>query len=278
MKKSIWQQIDLDLWKRDSFRIQDAVLLCLFLIGIQFLSTLPLYIFRVNLEILYDMVFLGIILVMLRQSGKEELSRILKRQKVPAALFFSLLVMFFGLEILRREVGHILEIVLPVPEGFFGDPYRASAFTIFTASCVFPAVSEELFFRGIILNRLRRHYPRRTALGVSSLLFGLIHLNPWQALLATVSGLFFGWIYMEFKTIWLCMFFHGYNNILAFFVPFPIEYLPNRRTYAVLVMHPFWFDICGVVLFVLGFGLTWGISRKVRTFGKKRVSFKGPVT
>jgi hypothetical protein len=58
------------------------------------------------------------------------------------------------------------------------------------------------------------------------------------------------------------MFFHGYNNILAFFVPFPIEYLPNRRTYAVLVMHPLWFDVFGVALFIVGFFAARVISRQ----------------
>jgi membrane protease YdiL (CAAX protease family) len=253
--------IDLDLWKRDSFRIKDAVLLCFFLIGMQFLSVLPSYVFRINFGILYDLVFLGIILFMLRQSGKEELGRILKWRKVPVALFFSLLVMFFGLEILRREAGNVLEIILPVPEGFFDDSYGTGVFQVLVTACFFPAVSEELFFRGILLKRLGRNYPRRTALAVSSLLFGLMHLNPWQGLCATVSGLFFGWIYMEFKTIWLCMFFHGYNNLLALFFSFPVQYLSNRRTYAVLVMHPIWLDVCGAALFVLGLGLTRGISR-----------------
>jgi membrane protease YdiL (CAAX protease family) len=253
--------IDLDLWKRDSFRIKDAVLLCFFLIGIQFLSALPSYVFRINFGILYDLLFLGIILFMLRQSGKEEQGKILKWRKIPAALFFSLIVMFFGLEILRREAGNVLEMMLPAPEGFFDAPNQAGVFQVFVASCFFPAVSEELFFRGILLKRLERTYPGRTALWVSSLLFGLMHLNPWQALLATVSGLFFGWIYMEFKKIWLCMFLHGYNNFLAHFFSFPARYLPNRRSYAVLAAHPIWLDVCGAALFVLGLGLTRGIAR-----------------
>ncbi|MDR0641818.1 MAG: CPBP family intramembrane metalloprotease [Treponema sp.] len=262
MKKltGVLAAIDLDLWKRDSFRVKDAVLLCLFLIGVRFLSALPSYVFRVDFGILYDLVFLGIVLVMLWQSGREEMAGILKWRKVPAALFFSLLVMFFGLEIIRREAGNILVMLLPVPEGFFGASLRANAFQAFATLCFFPALNEELFFRGIILKRLGRNYPGRTALWVSSLLFALMHLNPWQGLLATVSGLFFGWIYMEFKTIWLCIFFHGYNNLLANFFSFPLRYLPNRRTYTVLAVHPLWLDVCGALLFVLGFVLTWGIS------------------
>jgi membrane protease YdiL (CAAX protease family) len=259
--------IELDLWKRDNFRIKDAVLLCLFLTGTQSLSVLPLHIFRVNLAILYDLVFLGIVVIMLRHSSKEEMNRILKWRKIPVPIFFSLIVMFFGMEVMRRELGNMMRIVLPVPEGFFDDSYHTSFFKAFVNDSFFPAVSEELFFRGIILRRLWRNYPRKKALVISSLLFGLMHLNPWQALLAAVGGLFLGWIYMEFKTIWLCMFFHAYNNILAQFVPFPIRYLPNTRNYSILVMHPVWFDIVGVTLFMVGLGLTWGISRRGRGLG-----------
>jgi membrane protease YdiL (CAAX protease family) len=255
--------LEIDLWKR-KLTVKDAVLLCLFLIGVQALSTLPLYLFRVNLLILYDLALLGIIVAIFRKSGKEELKKVLKWRKIPFSLLCALVVMFFGLEIIRRELGNVLQLALPVPEGFFNLDriYQNNVFKVFVNHTFFPAVSEELFFRGIILKRLRGSYSRKKALVVSSLLFGLMHMNPWQAFLAAIAGLFFGWIYMEFKTIWLCMFMHGYNNILASYVPFPIRYLPNKRSYALLVVHPLWFDILGVLLFFLGWGLTLGISRR----------------
>jgi hypothetical protein len=91
-----------------------------------------------------------------------------------------------------------------------------------------------------------------------------MHLNPWQALIAFVSGLFLGWLYLEFRTLWLCIFIHAYNNILAFFVPFPVNYLPNTKTYAALVLHPLWFDILGVLLFAAGLALTFSQRVKER--------------
>ncbi|MDR0655719.1 MAG: CPBP family intramembrane metalloprotease [Treponema sp.] len=263
-RKTFLKMIGFDLWKLDHFRIKDAVFLCLFLMGIHFLSVLPLRIFLIDLIILYDLVFFGIVIVILRKSGGEEMRKILKWRKIPVPLFFALLVMFFGMEILRRDLGNIMEMILPIPEGFFGDPYQNSIFTVLVCYSLFPAVTEELFFRGIILRRLRGNYPRGKALAVSSLLFGLMHLNPWQALLAGIAGLFLGWIYLEFKSIWLCMFVHGYSNLMAYFVPFPVEYLPNPQSYAVRVMHPPWFDIMGTVLFITGWGLTVSISRASR--------------
>ena len=263
-RETFIKMIELDLRKQDHFRIKDAVFLCLFLIGIHFLSILPLRIFHINLVILYDLVFFGIVMVILRKSGREEMRKILKRRKIPIPLFFALIVMFFGMEIIRRELGNIMQMVLPMPKGFFDDPYQNSVFTVFVSYSLFPAVTEELFFRGIILRRLRGNYPGGKALAVSSLLFGLMHLNPWQALLAGIAGLFLGWIYMEFKSIWLCMFVHGYSNLLVSFMPFPVRYLSNPRSYSIRVMHPLWFDILGALLFITGWGLTVGISRAGR--------------
>jgi hypothetical protein len=63
------------------------------------------------------------------------------------------------------------------------------------------------------------------------------------------------------------MFFHGYTNVLAYFMPFPVKYLENEHTYALLVTHPLWFDILGVLLFLGGLGLTMVVSRERGAMG-----------
>ena len=42
-------------------------------------------------------------------------------------------------------------------------------------------LTEELLFRGVILRGLLLHYSAPKAVIASSLMFGLVHLNPWQA-------------------------------------------------------------------------------------------------
>jgi Na+/H+ antiporter NhaD/arsenite permease-like protein len=129
-RETFIKMIELDLRKQEHFRIKDAVFLCLFLMGIHFLSVLPLRIFHINLVILYDLAFFGVVVVILRKSGREEMRKILKRRKIPIPLFFALIVMFFGMEIIRRELGNIMQMVLPIPKGFFDDPYQNSVFTV----------------------------------------------------------------------------------------------------------------------------------------------------
>lgn len=76
----------MDLREGRDFRIKDAVLLCLFLTGMRVPAESVLYLFHVNLEILYNLAFLGMVLVIVRQFGKKELAVIMKGRKVPAAV------------------------------------------------------------------------------------------------------------------------------------------------------------------------------------------------
>jgi membrane protease YdiL (CAAX protease family) len=214
--------------------------------GIRSLVDLLLSLFHINLNIVFDIACLGIVLVIVRQFGEKTLPAVMKRRKVPAAVVCSLTVMFIGMGILRLEIFYALQFILPAPEGFFDMDPRDDVLMTIISGVVFPAFTEEIFYRGILLTRLRRRYPERTALVVSALLFGLMHLNPWQALTASISGLFYGWIYMQHKTIWLCIFFHAYNNALAYFLLLP-------------EMQPLLF-VLGVLMFLTGWGLTALIS------------------
>lgn len=51
-----------------------------------------------------------------------------------------------------------------------------------------PALFEEWFFRGIVLNGLRKALPPFWAVALTSVVFGLIHLNPIQIVFAFVVG------------------------------------------------------------------------------------------
>lgn len=58
------------------------------------------------------------------------------------------------------------------------------------------AVPEEFLFRGVIQNLLTRLWGPRVGLGVSAVIFGLAHLPDIRyALLATLAGLAYGWVY-----------------------------------------------------------------------------------
>ncbi len=58
------------------------------------------------------------------------------------------------------------------------------------------AVPEEFLFRGLIQNLLSGWLGGRAALGVTAVIFGLAHLpDPRYAVLATLAGVAYGWVY-----------------------------------------------------------------------------------
>lgn len=57
----------------------------------------------------------------------------------------------------------------------------------FISMVIAAPILEELIFRGIILKGLLKNYSPLKSILISSLLFGLIHLNPWQFIGASIS-------------------------------------------------------------------------------------------
>ncbi|QIX63039.1 CPBP family intramembrane metalloprotease [Hymenobacter sp. BT18] len=88
----------------------------------------------------------------------------------------------------------------------------------FVSLCLMAPILEELLLRGVLLRGLLRNYPGRPwlAIGLSAVVFGLIHINPAQVVATALIGLVLGWLYYRTQSLWLCMAGHALNNLLAF--------------------------------------------------------------
>ena len=75
---------------------------------------------------------------------------------------------------------------------------------------------EELIFRGVILDGLLRRYSPLTSILVSSVIFGLAHLNPWQFVTAFVLGCFMGWVYLRSGSLAGCVLIHMSANFSGY--------------------------------------------------------------
>lgn len=91
---------------------------------------------------------------------------------------------------------------------------------------VFAPIFEEWFFRGTILRGLLNHqdvdgiYDIKPiwAIVISSELFALIHMNPWQAIPAFALGMLFGYVYYKTGSLKLTMLMHCANNTIALLI------------------------------------------------------------
>lgn len=133
----------------------------------------------------------------------------------------------------------------------------------FFVICVSAPILEELLFRGLLLPGLLKNYGPRKAIFHSSLVFGVIHLNPVQVVSAFLMGLFLGWLYYRTKSLAVCIIVHFLNNLVAWWamqnpkwqnVEDPIALLPDASTLL---------PIIGVaaILFAFGNWLVWRATR-----------------
>ena len=80
---------------------------------------------------------------------------------------------------------------------------------------VFAPVFEEWLCRGMILRGLLKHVRPVWAMVISSLIFAVIHMNPWQALPAFILGMLFAYVYYRTGSLKLTMLMHCANNTFA---------------------------------------------------------------
>jgi membrane protease YdiL (CAAX protease family) len=120
---------------------------------------------------------------------------------------------------------------------------------------IIPAFAEEMFFRGVILSGFKDNYSRKKAIIISSLLFGLIHLNPWQFVTAFIIGLISAWICLQIKSILPSIYMHLFNNmliVLAMKYGDIISIKGFNTAHYERTFQPLWFDAVGIILTGIG--------------------------
>ncbi|MGN7478349.1 lysostaphin resistance A-like protein [Solibacillus silvestris] len=82
--------------------------------------------------------------------------------------------------------------------------------------CILAPIWEELLFRGILLRRFTLKWSPQKSIVVSSVIFGIIHLNPINIVFAFALGCVLGYAYLKTKNIVVPMLLHSFSNFLAF--------------------------------------------------------------
>ena len=125
-----------------------------------------------------------------------------------------------GVGVIASYATGLLQVILE----FFGigitmpeyeTPETLPAFIIYCLSLtVLPAFIEEIIFRGIVMQSLRR-FGDIFALVASSLIFGIFHLNLIQMPYAFILGLCIGYFVMRTGSLWVAVIIHLVNNSVA---------------------------------------------------------------
>jgi len=113
--------------------------------------------------------------------------------------------------------------LIPMPEFFkkaLVELASQKGFFTFLYMVIAAPILEELTFRGIMLDGLLKKYSPIKAILISSLLFGLVHLNPWQFIAGLFLGVFMGWVYYKTKSLSFTIIIHAAVNFSGFLTKF----------------------------------------------------------
>tara|TARA_B100000242_G_scaffold239151_1_gene179075 strand:- start:999 stop:1799 length:801 start_codon:yes stop_codon:yes gene_type:complete len=134
----------------------------------------------------------------------------------------SIILFSLGLIILSDELDRIIQVYIPTPEyivdlnhllkpeSLFG------GFLLFFAVVILAPLGEEIIFRGFLQQILERQWKDSTrAVLFTSLIFSLIHMNPYWFFQIYILGIFLGFLAWKTNSIIAPLILHGLNNFIA---------------------------------------------------------------
>ncbi len=158
-------------------------------------------------SITYVLTFFGIIGYRRARGGGGRIARFSAKGLNPVLLLWGLVFLL--------AAGVVLDPLLNLLPAPSMQNYGAGLWSIFALVILAP-VFEELICRGLVLESLRARYGVVTAWLVSSLFFGVLHLQPQLVVNAFFVGLILAYIYIRTDSLWPTMILHAVNNAAAY--------------------------------------------------------------
>lgn len=130
---------------------------------------------------------------------------------------------------------NVLTEIFPLPDNHLESFLAMSKTGVwgFLAIAVCAPVCEEFTFRGAIEGTLLKTTSPWIAILTSSLIFGIIHMNPVQIPFAFVLGTLLGWLYYKTQSLVPGILAHFINNTIGF-VTLSMTDDPNQTTEGLL--------------------------------------------
>ena len=211
---------------------------------------------------LINLITFGLILMRGLKRANTSFMEICSLVPVQLSLLFPMALTIIGTSILISEADNLLRTVLP-PPAWFANYLKSlvggevSLWGSVLSLVVVAPLTEELLVRGLILRGFLSHYSTRKAVLASAIFFGVLHLNPWQFIGATVLGILFAWWFIETRSMLPCFLGHAFVNTLplAATVLLPFEIPGYTSDFGTIQFQPLWFDLVGIILAAVGIWL-----------------------
>lgn len=173
------------------------------------------------------------------------------------ATYFLILPMMMGMMLIAEYA----TTLIPVTGSFWGplydkyaqllDQLTGSFSTMLIMTVLMAPIFEEIVFRGIILKGMTNKGVKPiSAIWISSIIFGLVHANPWQFVGAVLLGFVLGTVYYRTGSLLLPMLLHGFNNLCSTLL---ITFTQTESFSEFLKIPEFPLLIGGALIFVLSY-------------------------
>ena len=159
-----------------------------------------------------------------------------------------------GLIITCSEADNLLQSIMPMPASIKEPMMKIATqgFSSFITIGVIAPVFEEMVFRGLILRGLTKNYGIKKAVIISSILFAVFHLNPYQFFGAFVAGLFLGWLVYLSNSLWPSIIAHALFNIINITAAMLFSSSELISSSDPIQFQPWWLNVIGVAGIALG--------------------------
>ena len=199
--------------------------------------------------------------------GKLTFRRVLPLRPIPLILVVPMFLTVIGASAIDSDLSNLVYWLIPPPSfvnEIFNDVLGGRSHPIMSLVllAVVAPLTEEIFFRGMLLSGLLLRYRPWRAIVITAALFAFMHLNPWQFPTAMMLGVIFGWWLLRTRSLWPSLLGHAINNAIpAALATFA---LPNVSGYTASAaseaeFQPLWFNLAGLALALLG--ILW--SRRI---------------
>ena len=84
------------------------------------------------------------------------------------------------------------------------------------ATVIMAPLLEEIMCRALMLGAMKKAMPKWVAIVLSSLVFGLLHVNPIGIIYATLLGILLGWIFIKTDSVLPAIFCHLSFNLTSY--------------------------------------------------------------
>jgi membrane protease YdiL (CAAX protease family) len=144
----------------------------------------------------------------------------IENKRIIPLIIIGTIALLFGI---ISPIGNLIPMPESIKKAFMDFGSQTGIFAFFLMVIAAP-ILEELIFRGIILDGLLKKYSSTKSILISSLLFGLVHLNPWQFVTGLIIGIFSGWVYYRTRSLSYSIIIHASANLSGFIMRYFIDF------------------------------------------------------